>query len=377
MMYSTFSKKPNNQLLEPMFFGQPVNIARYDQQKYEIFEKLIEKQLSFFWRPEEVDVSQDRLDYSNLPEHEKHIFISNLKYQTLLDSIQGRSPNVALLPIVSIPELETWIETWSFSETIHSRSYTHIIRNIVHEPSTVFDDIVTNEYIIRRAEEIAQYYDDLIKATQHYHLFGEGEHQVAGQTISVSLRELKRKLYRCMMCVNALEAIRFYVSFACSFAFAERELMEGNAKIIKLIARDEALHLTGTQHILNLLRSGIDDPEMAEIAAECEQDCFDLFKRAALQEKEWAEYLFKDGSMIGLNKDILGQYIEYITNLRMMAVGLQPAFEGANQNPIPWINAWLSSDNVQVAPQEVELSSYLIGQIDSELSADDLGDFEL
>ena len=376
-MYSTFSKNPNNQLLEPMFFGQPVNIARYDQQKYEIFEKLIEKQLSFFWRPEEVDVSQDRLDYSNLPEHEKHIFISNLKYQTLLDSIQGRSPNVALLPIVSIPELETWIETWSFSETIHSRSYTHIIRNIVHEPATVFDDIVTNEYIIRRAEEIAQYYDDLIKATQHYHLFGEGEHQVAGQTISVSLRELKRKLYRCMMCVNALEAIRFYVSFACSFAFAERELMEGNAKIIKLIARDEALHLTGTQHILNLLRSGIDDPEMAEIAAECEQDCFDLFKRAALQEKEWAEYLFKDGSMIGLNKDILGQYIEYITNLRMMAVGLQPAFEGANQNPIPWINAWLSSDNVQVAPQEVELSSYLIGQIDSELSADDLGDFEL
>ena len=376
-MYSTFSKKPNNQLLEPMFFGQSVNIARYDQQKYEIFEKLIEKQLSFFWRPEEVDVSQDRLDYSNLPEHEKHIFISNLKYQTLLDSIQGRSPNVALLPIVSIPELETWIETWSFSETIHSRSYTHIIRNIVHEPATVFDDIVTNEYIIRRAEEIAQYYDDLIKATQHYHLFGEGEHQVAGQTISVSLRELKRKLYRCMMCVNALEAIRFYVSFACSFAFAERELMEGNAKIIKLIARDEALHLTGTQHILNLLRSGLDDPEMAEIAAECEQDCFDLFKRAALQEKEWAEYLFKDGSMIGLNKDILGQYIEYITNLRMMAVGLQPAFEGANQNPIPWINAWLSSDNVQVAPQEVELSSYLIGQIDSELSADDLGDFEL
>ena len=376
-MYSTFSKTPNNQLLEPMFFGQSVNIARYDQQKYEIFEKLIEKQLSFFWRPEEVDVSQDRLDYSNLPEHEKHIFISNLKYQTLLDSIQGRSPNVALLPIVSIPELETWIETWSFSETIHSRSYTHIIRNIVHEPATVFDDIVTNEYIIRRAEEIAQYYDDLIKATQHYHLFGEGEHQVAGQTITVSLRELKRKLYRCMMCVNALEAIRFYVSFACSFAFAERELMEGNAKIIKLIARDEALHLTGTQHILNLLRSGLDDPEMAEIAAECEQDCFDLFKRAALQEKEWAEYLFKDGSMIGLNKDILGQYIEYITNLRMMAVGLQPAFEGANQNPIPWINAWLSSDNVQVAPQEVELSSYLIGQIDSELSADDLGDFEL
>lgn len=364
-------------MLEPMFFGQSVNIARYDQQKYEIFEKLIEKQLSFFWRPEEVDVSQDRLDYQNLPEHEQHIFISNLKYQTLLDSIQGRSPNVALLPIVSIPELETWIETWSFSETIHSRSYTHIIRNIIHDPATVFDDIVTNEHIIRRAEEIAVYYDDLIAATQYYHMFGEGTHDIQGKTITVSLRELKRKLYLCLMCVNALEAIRFYVSFACSFAFAERELMEGNAKIIKLIARDEALHLTGTQHMVNLLRSGVDDAEMEQIAIECEQECFELFKRAAIQEKEWAEYLFKDGSMIGLNKDILCQYIEYITNLRMNAVGLQPAFEGKTQNPIPWINAWLSSDNVQVAPQEVEVSSYLVGQIDSELSADDLGDFEL
>lgn len=377
MSYSTFSKEKNNALLEPMFFGQPVNVARYDQQKYEIFEKLIEKQLSFFWRPEEIDVSRDRIDYQNLPEHEQHIFISNLKYQTLLDSIQGRSPNVGLLPLVSIPELETWIETWSFSETIHSRSYTHIIRNIVNDPSIVFDDIVDNEYIIRRAEDIACYYDDLIEYTQYYNLLGEGQHQINGKTVTVSLRELKKKLYLCLMCVNVLEAIRFYVSFACSFAFAERELMEGNAKIIKLIARDEALHLTGTQHMLNLMRSGIDDAEMAEVAAECEQQCFELFKTAALQEKEWAEYLFKDGSMIGLNKEILGQYVEYITNLRMTAVGLNPAFEGATQNPIPWINAWLASDNVQVAPQEVEISSYLIGQIDAEVNAEDLGDFEL
>ncbi len=377
MSYSTFSKAKNNALNEPMFFGQPVNVARYDQQKYEIFERLIEKQLSFFWRPEEIDVSRDRIDYQDLPEHEKHIFISNLKYQTLLDSIQGRSPNVGLLPLVSIPELETWIETWSFSETIHSRSYTHIIRNITNDPSVVFDDIVDNEYIIKRAEDIACYYDDLIEYTQYYNLFGEGRHEFGHKTVTISLYELKRKLYMCLMCVNVLEAIRFYVSFACSFAFAERELMEGNAKIIKLIARDEALHLTGTQHMLNLMRSGIDDAEMAAIAAEAEPECFELFKNAALQEKEWAEYLFKDGSMIGLNKDILGQYVEYITNLRMAAVGLKPAFEGATQNPIPWINAWLSSDNVQVAPQEVEISSYLIGQIDAEVNADDLGDFEL
>ncbi|WP_230432612.1 class Ia ribonucleoside-diphosphate reductase subunit beta [Plesiomonas shigelloides] len=376
MAYTTFSQHKNNQLLEPMFFGQPVNVARYDQQKHEIFERLIEKQLSFFWRPEEVDVSRDRIDYQALPDHEKHIFISNLKYQTLLDSIQGRSPNVALLPLVSIPELETWIETWSFSETIHSRSYTHIIRNIVNDPSVVFDDIVVNEEILKRATDISSFYDKLIHDSNLYHLLGEGTHTINGVTHTVSLRALKKTLYLCLMSVNALEAIRFYVSFACSFAFAERELMEGNAKIIKMIARDEALHLTGTQHIINLMRSGRDDPEMAEIAAECEAECFNLFLEAAEQEKRWAEYLFKDGSMIGLNKDILCQYVEYITNIRMQAVGLIMPFP-ASSNPIPWINSWLVSDNVQVAPQEVEVSSYLVGQIDSEVSDEDLGGFEL
>ncbi|WP_320152735.1 class Ia ribonucleoside-diphosphate reductase subunit beta [uncultured Tolumonas sp.] len=377
MAYSTFSKQPNDARKEPMFFGQTVNVARYDQQKYEVFERLIEKQLSFFWRPEEVDVSHDRIDYQALPPHEQHIFISNLKYQTLLDSIQGRSPNVALLPLVSLPELETWIETWAFSETIHSRSYTHIIRNIVNDPAVVFDDIVVNEQIIKRAEDIAGYYDELIELTQYWQLLGEGSHLINGKTVVVSRRELKKKLYLCLMSVNALEAIRFYVSFACSFAFAERELMEGNAKIIKMIARDEALHLTGTQHMLNILREGNDDPEMAEIARELHSECFELFKKAAEQEKEWAAYLFKDGSMLGLNKDILCQYVEFITNVRMQGVGLPLAFDADRQNPLPWINTWLNSDNVQVAPQEVEISSYLVGQIDSEVNPDDLGDFLL
>ena len=376
MAYSTFSKQANNPLQEPMFFGQTVNVARYDQQKHEIFEKLIEKQLSFFWRPEEVDVSRDRIDYAALPPHEQHIFLSNLKYQTLLDSIQGRSPNVALLPLVSLPELETWIETWAFSETIHSRSYSHIIRNLVKDPAQVFDDIVVNEQIIQRADDIARYYDELISATQLWQQLGEGEHRLNNQTVQVSLYELKKKLYLCLMSVNALEAIRFYVSFACSFAFAERELMEGNAKIIKLIARDEALHLTGTQHILNLLQSGKDDPQMAQVAAECRAESQALFIRAAEQEKQWADYLFKDGSMIGLNRDILCQYVEFITNVRMQAVGLEPPF-AERPNPLPWINAWLSSDNVQVAPQEVEVSSYLVGQIDSELNAGDLDGFSL
>ncbi|ESP93704.1 MULTISPECIES: class Ia ribonucleoside-diphosphate reductase subunit beta [Pseudoalteromonas] len=376
MSYSTFNRKHNDQLKEPMFFGQSVNVSRYDQQKYPIFEKLIEKQLSFFWRPEEVDVSKDRLDFQALPEHEKHIFLSNLKYQTLLDSVQGRSPNVALLPIVSIPELETWIETWAFSETIHSRSYTHIIRNVTKQPELIFDDIVENDKISERADSVTKYYDELIEKVSIYNMYGEGKHQINGETVHINLFELKKLLYLCIMSVNILEAIRFYVSFACSFAFAERELMEGNAKIIKLIARDEALHLSGTQHMLNIMQEGKDDPEMSIVAAQCEQEAIKMFVEAAEQEKEWAEYLFKDGSMIGLNKDILCQYVEYITNVRMTAVGLPAQFE-SKSNPIPWINAWLVSDNVQVAPQEAEISSYLVGQIDSEVSASDFGDFDL
>ena len=376
MQYSTFSRNPNNALLEPMFLGQSVNVARYDQQKYKTFEDLIEKQISFFWRPEEVDVSKDRRDFMSLPEHEKHIFLSNLKYQTLLDSIQGRSPNVALLPLVSIPELETWIETWSFFETIHSRSYTHIIRNVVNDPSEVFDDIVVNKHIIARAEKIAVYYDDLIEYSQYYQLFGEGKHTINRKEIEISLRELKKKLYMCLMCVNILEAIRFYVSFACSFAFAERKLMEGNAKIIRLIARDEALHLVSTQNILNIFASGQEGNEWKEIAEECNLDAFNLFYEAAEQEKEWAEYLFKDGSMIGLNKDILCQYVEFITNQRLKAVGLPTMFE-IHQNPIPWINAHLSSDTVQVAPQETEMSSYLTGQIDATISPNEFDDMEI
>lgn len=377
MTYSIFCQTKNDAMKEPMFFGQPVNVARYDQQKHPIFEQLIEKQLSFFWRPEEVDVSKDRIDYGNLSTHEQHIFISNLKYQTLLDSIQGRSPNVVLLPLVSIPELETWIETWSFSETIHSRSYTHIIRNIVNDPSVVFDDIMENEHILHRAEDIAEYYDELYRYSQLYSLFGPGTHIVNGEEKYVDLRKLKKMLYLCLMAVNVLEAIRFYVSFACSFAFAERKLMEGNAKIIKLIARDEALHLTSTQHMLNIMAAGKDDPEMAEIAKECYEESIEIFRTAAEQEKEWAGYLFKDGSMIGLNKDILCQYVEYITNLRMEAVSLPSIFPDSKSNPIPWINTWLSSDNVQVAPQETEISSYLVGQIDSDLSDSDFDDFEL
>jgi ribonucleoside-diphosphate reductase beta chain len=294
----------------------------------------------------------------------------------LLDSIQGRSPNIAFLPIISIPELETWVETWSFFETIHSRSYTHILRNLFSDPSAIFEDIVVNGEIKKRATDISKYYDDLIFATQLWQTQGEGEYVVDGKTHVINMRELKKLLYLCMNSVNALEAIRFYVSFACTFAFAERELMEGNSKIIRLIARDENIHLTSTQHILNLWAKGKDDPEMAEIAAECHEEAKAIFLKAVEQEKEWAHYLFKNGSMLGLNEEILCQYVEYIANHRMAAIGMGQPFD-IKSNPLPWMNNYLSSDNVQVAPQETEISSYLVGQIDSEVAAEDFEAFEL
>ncbi len=378
MAYSIFNQEINDTLKEPMFFGDSVNVARFDQQKFEMFEKLTEKQLSFFWRPEEIDVSKDKIDFAKLLPNEKHIFVSNLQYQILLDSVQGRSPNIAFLPIVSLPELENWVETWAFSETIHSRSYTHIIRAIVNEPGVVFDEIMKTEEIIQRATSVSKHYDKLIKHTQAYLLNGEGEHQIDGKLITINMYSLKRLLYLTLMSVNILEAIRFYVSFACSFAFAERKVMEGNAKIIKLIARDEALHLTGTQHMLNLMRDGKDDPDMQAIAIECEAEVIQMFKDAANQEKEWAEYLFKDGSMIGLNAQILKQYLEYITNIRMSALNMQPIFEQTT-NPLPWLNHWLDSDNVQVAPQETEITSYLVSAIDNTIDSEDedFSDFKL
>jgi len=376
MTYSTFNQTKNNPLIEPMFLGNSVNVSRFDQQKLPIFEKLIEKQISFFWRPEEVDISKDRMDWQKLTSSEQHIFISNLKYQTLLDSIAARSVNVTFLPLVSLPEIETWIETWGFFETIHSRSYTHILRNLFTDPSEVFDDILINENILNRASDIAKFFDDVILTTQLLQSQGEGSYEVEGRTFEVSQRKLKERLFLCMCSVNALEAVRFYVSFACSFAFAERELLEGNSKIIKLIARDESVHLTGTQHILNLWAEGKDDPEMKEISEQMKDQGLQIFLDVVEQEKDWADYLFKDGSMIGMNSEILKQYVEYIANQRLIAIGHQPPF-ATKTNPLPWINAYLVSDNVQVAPQESEISSYLVGQIDSELDNDEFDDFDL
>jgi ribonucleoside-diphosphate reductase beta chain len=337
--------------------GTPA-VQRYDVLKYRQFDKLTDKQLGFFWRPEEVDVLRDAKDFKDLTEFEQHIFTSNLKRQILLDSVQGRSPNLALLPLATIPELETWIETWAFNETIHSRSYTHIIRNVYSNPSVIFDELTELQEIVDCAHDISRYYDELIEAGSWYRLLGTGTHTVNDKTIVVDLYDLKKKLWLCLNSVNALEGIRFYVSFACSWAFAELKKMEGNAKIIKLIARDENVHLGSTQTLLKLLPQ--DDPDYVRIKEETREECTQMFLAAAEQEKTWAKYLFKDGSMIGLNQVLLSQYVDWLTCKRMTAVGLDCGVK-MGSNPLPWTQKWIAGAEVQVAPQETEITTYVIG----------------
>ena len=349
-------------------------IQRYDTLKYKQFDQLTDKQLGFFWRPEEVDIYQDAKDFKNLTEHEQHIFTSNLKRQILLDSVQGRAPAESFGSIVSLPELENWIITWTFSETIHSRSYTHIIRNVYSNPSKVFDELMDIEEIVDCADSISDYYDQLIEMASYYNLLGEGTHKVNGKTVEVSLYEMKKLLYLTLMSVNILEGVRFYVSFACSWAFAELKKMEGNAKIIKLIARDENLHLASTQMMLKLLRK--DDPDFEQIAQETEQECTQMFIDAVDQEKAWADYLFKDGSMIGLNAELLHQYIEFICTRRMTNVKLKSPY-GKTNNPLPWTQKWISGAEVQVAPQETEITSYVQGGTKQDVSTDTFKGFSL
>ena len=346
------------------FFDEAVDVARYDKVKYPAFDKLTEKQLGFFWRPEEVDLSRDSKDFKALNEHEKHIFTSNLKRQILLDSVQGRAPSLAFLPICSLPELETWIQTWAFSETIHSRSYTHIIRNVYPDPSRVFDEMLEIQEIVDCAGSISKYYDDLI-------MFNNSVAD-RGYIDEKAKYEHKKYLWLCLNAVNALEGVRFYVSFACSWAFAEVKKMEGNAKIIKLIARDENVHLASTQQLLKILPK--EDADFARIQEETKDLCIHLFSEVVEQEKAWARYLFKDGSMIGLNEKLLCEYVDHIAAKRMGNIGLNGK---AGPNPLPWTQKWIAGSDVQVAPQETEITSYVSGAVKQDVTEHSFKGFTL
>ena len=375
---TVFNTEQVNTKKQPMFFGKPLGVQRYDSYKYPVFDKLTTQQLGYFWRPEEVSLQKDRGDYHTLRPEQKHIYTSNLKYQIMLDSIQGRGPGMAFIPYCSLPELEACMEVWGFMEMIHSRSYTYIIKNVYADPSEVFDKIVTDDRILERASSVTEAYDDFISGAQQYgnstmwELANEGH--MAGQ---YDRRELKRKLYRAVANVNILEGIRFYVSFACSFAFGELKLMEGSAKIISLIARDENQHLAITQNILNKWAQG-DDPEMKQIMKEEEEWTYKAFDRAVMEEKRWADYLFKDGSMIGLNDKLLQQYVEWIANRRLKSIGLKPQYDiAASANPLPWTQHWISSKGLQVAPQETEVESYVVGGIKQDVKKDTFSGFKL
>lgn len=348
-----------------MFFDGEVNLARYDNLKYEFFDILADKQDGFFWRPQEISLSKDIKDFRDLAPHEQHIFTSNLKRQIVLDSVQGRAPMIVLQPICSLPEIEAWLSAWTDRERIHSRSYTHIIRNIYSNPSIVFDSIMDTTEIMDCAKTISMYYDKL-------HNFNQMK--LSSNWTEESEYAHKKSLWLCLNSINALEGIRFYVSFACSWAFAETKRMEGNAKIIKLICRDENLHLAGTQKILAFLPD--DDKNFKRIAKECRKEVDAIFHTVVEQEKAWADYLFKDGSMIGLNANILKDYIEWIAGKRMKAIQLNTDYKGG-ANPLPWTQKWISGGDVQVAPQETEISSYIIGGIYNDLEDDSFKDFKL
>ena len=363
---------------QPMFFGKPLGVQRYDSYKYPIFDKLTTQQLGYFWRPEEVSLQKDRGDYQTLRPEQKHIYTSNLKYQIMLDSIQGRGPGMAFIPYCSLPELEACMEVWGFMEMIHSRSYTYIIKNVYSDPSVIFDHIINDPRILERASSVTESYDDFINSAQQW---GNGnmwkEDFRDTYTSKEDIKNVKRKLYRAVANVNILEGIRFYVSFACSFAFGELKLMEGSSKIISLIARDENQHLAITQNILNKWKQG-DDPEMKQIAKEEEEWVYAMFDRAVNEEKKWADYLFRDGSMIGLNDVLLQRYVEWIANRRMKAIGLKPVYDvAAKNNPLPWTQHWISSKGLQVAPQETEVESYIVGGIKQDVKKDTFSGFQL
>jgi len=357
-----------------MFLDGSVDIQRYDVLKYKQIDKLTERQLGFFWQPSEVDIVKDSKDFKNLTENEQHIFTSNLKRQILLDSVQGRSPSLTLLPLTSIPELENWLTIWTQNEGLHSRSYTHIIRNIYSDPSIIFDSMLDINEIVDCSESVTKYYNQLHDLAISYQFLGFGKHNVNGKTVNVNQYQLKKQIWLTLNSINVLEGIRFYVSFACSWAFAELKQMEGNAKIIKLICRDENLHLAFTQTMLKLLPK--DDSDFAKIQEECKSEVINMFETAVAQETEWAEYLFKDGSMIGLNKQLLTEYVQWIANKRMSSLGLETKFNGGS-NPLPWTQKWIAGSEVQAAAQEVALSSYVIGGTKQDVDTNTFSGFNL
>jgi len=364
MSYSVFPLHEQNHLKAKMFLDEAggVNVARYEKVKYPALTGFLKKQKGFMWAPEEIDLTVDSKEYKELNKHEQHIFVSNLLRQSLLDSVQGRAPMLAFGAITTLPELEAWWIWQGAIEQIHNESYTHIVRNGVPDPSKIFDTLLEIEPIVDCAKSISSYYDKLIHLNNL-----KAVHET--YDLSYDAYEHKKALWLALHALNALEGIRFYVSFACSWAFAETERMKGNAKIIKLICRDENLHLGFVQQTIKMLPK--DDPDYISIREECLEETRQIFIEAAEQEVSWAKYLFKDGSMLGLNEHLLTQYVHWITSKRMSTLKYESPYKVAS-NPLPWTEKWIAGGDVQVAPQEQELTMYTSQDIKRDLSMDSM-----
>jgi len=345
---------------QPIFLGEGRNIQRYDIMKYPEIYKLGEKMDSQFWKPGEISLAKDVIDYKNLSSHEQRIANLNWKRQTVLDSVQGRSILSTFGRVITNSEVEYTSTRVQFQETNHSDTYSYILRAVFDNPSEVLDSILDDEIISKHTTTITDKYDEL------YDLINKWESYPNYQNKNTK-KQLKKAIYLALIAWNILEGVRFYVSFACTFAFAENKLMEGNAKELKLIARDENSHLAFTQRLLQILHNNPDEG-FQDVINECQEEAVELYRIAAEEEIQWAEYLFEDGSIIGLNSSILIRYMKYLTNKRMKAVKLPKLFENiGNNNPLPWMKAWLGEERIEERAQETQLSSYAIGIVKDDI----------
>jgi ribonucleoside-diphosphate reductase beta chain len=338
----------------------PVTVQRFEEVKYKKIADFETTARGFFWVPEEISLSKDANDFKDASEAVKHIFTSNLLRQTALDSLQGRAPSQVFTPVCSLPELEALIYNWTFFETnIHSRSYSHIIRNIYNVPKDIFNTIHDTKEIVDMASSVGNYYDALHVINCRKEI---GE--------AVKEKEHIKAIYMALHASYALEAFRFMVSFATSLAMVENKIFIGNGNIISLILQDELLHKGWTAYLINQVVK--EDTRFAEVKAECEQEVYNLYMDVIREEKEWATYLFKLGPVIGLNANILRDFVDYTAVGALKEIGIKYNSPAPKSTPIPWFNKHTDTSKKQTALQESESTNYVIGVMSELLDYDDL-----
>ena len=357
--------KQTNYLKRKMFLDVegPVTVQRFEEVKYPKLAKFEELARGFFWVPEEISLTKDKMDHKDASDAVKHIFTSNLLRQTALDSIQGRAPSQIFSPVISIPELEALVSNWSFFETnIHSKSYSHIIRNVYSVPKDEFNKIHETKEIVEMSASIGRYYDKLHELNCCKEitpkLVSEGNHIKA--------------IWLALNASYALEAFRFMVSFATSLAMVENKIYIGNGNIISLILQDELLHAEWTAWLINNVVK--DDDRFAEIVEECREEVYAMYMEVIEEEKVWADYLFKKGPVIGLNAAILKDFVDHTAFVRLKDIGIKYAEEHPRSSPIPWFNKHVNIGKKQSALQETESTNYVIGVMSDSVSYDELPD---